>query len=94
VVSDNYDELNTTLSHAISDIATDVERKILLNIKSKCIDREELQSNMCLKADRGDIDRLSTLKADKTETEENIVATNILFKQLEQCLILLVESIK
>lgn len=94
VVNENYEELNNTLGHAISDIAIDVERKILLNIKSKCIDREELQSNMCLKADREDIERLSNIKADKTETEENIVAMNLLFKQLEQCIIILVESLK
>ena len=53
-----------------------------------------MDSALALKADRKDIEYLDGLKADKTLVYENIAALNMVFKQLEQSVILLVESLR
>lgn len=46
LVEQNYKEIKHSLSGSLSKIAIDVENRILENVKDKCIDRDELNSNL------------------------------------------------
>ena len=84
-------EIKENFTESIDKISATVESRLLVHIKRDFIDRDELNSWLWLKADRHDIEMLDRSKADLTVSQENIAGLNLLFKQLEQSVIILSE---
>ncbi|CAI2387617.1 unnamed protein product [Moneuplotes crassus] len=93
-LQDVTEKIQTNFSTNIGKIAISVENRVIHQIKRSFIDREELNSCLKLKAQKEDLKNLEATKSDKIVTNENIVALNLLFKQLELSVILTVECLK
>ena len=90
-VEENHDYIMGNLEGSISMMVSQVEAKVLKNIKSRSIDQETLNSAMALKADKTTTEKLNENKADKTSVQENMSMINLTLRQLESTVILMTE---
>jgi len=71
-VDKNHSEIVQSMNGSLGAISMDVEHRILVGLKGKCIDRDELSSHLWHKADRWDIEKLHSIKADKSSSNDNV----------------------
>ncbi|CAI2387629.1 unnamed protein product [Moneuplotes crassus] len=90
----DFEDMKDNISSSVGKIAIEIENKVMHHIKLNFIDREELNSCLNLKAQKEDVECLEMTKADRAVTNDNIVAMNLLFKQLELSVIITVECLK